>query len=118
MITSGLIDVLDQEGIDNTLERINILKEWWIERGIYSGSSKGFAPSQDNPVDFYTIGAASYIDDSMIYDMLCEDNVDMMDEWFEWIYMCVVYALYQEGLHCEITKSLARPGFHVLQFTR
>ena len=24
MITSGLIDVLDQEGIDNTLERINI----------------------------------------------------------------------------------------------
>jgi hypothetical protein len=113
MITSGLIDVLNQEGIDNTLQRVNLLSEWWIPRGIYAGSSKGFSPSQDNPVDFYTIGAASYIDDGMIYNMLCEDNVDMMDEWFEWLYECVVYSFYKEGLHCKITESLARPGFHV-----
>ena len=43
MITSGILDILDQEGIDNTLERIDLLQEWWIPRGIYSGKEKKFA---------------------------------------------------------------------------
>ena len=86
MITSGILDILDQEGIDNTLERINLMQEWWIPRGIYGGKEKKFAPDEDNPIDFHTIGAATYMDDPMIYHMIAEEASPIMKEYFEWLY--------------------------------
>ena len=58
---SGYLEVLDQAVIDNTIERIDLMKDWWIPRGIYCGEG-GFTANQENPVDFYTLGVATYID--------------------------------------------------------
>ena len=52
---SGFIDILDQDGINNTIQRIDLMKDWWIPRGIYCGEG-GFTASEENPVDFYTLG--------------------------------------------------------------
>ena len=113
MITSGILDILDQEGIDNTLERIDLLQEWWIPRGIYSGKEKKFAPDEDNPIDFHTIGAATYMDDPMIYEMIKEEASPMMKEYFEWLYGVIEYHLYDAIGPCRINGDLAPPGFHI-----
>jgi len=113
MITSGIVEVLDQAGINNTLERVNLLEDWWIPRGIYSGKEKKFSPNENNPVDFYTIGAATYMDESMIYHMIVEETAPMMKDYFEWLYGCVQYAFYDEIGPCQVNKDLAPPGFHI-----
>ena len=35
---SGFINVLDQSGIDDAISRIDLMKDWWIPRGIYCGA--------------------------------------------------------------------------------
>lgn len=113
MIQSGILTVLNQDGIDNTLERINLSKEWWVPRGIYSGEKTKFAANEDNPIDFYTIGAATYMDDSMLYAMIAEEAGEMMREYFEWLYQCIRYHLTPEIGPCRISEELAPPGFHI-----
>lgn len=43
MITAGYLDVLDEQRIHSALERIDLLHQWWIPRGIYCAST-GFSP--------------------------------------------------------------------------
>ena len=35
MIESGFIKILNDDGVANTLERIDLLSDWWIPRGMY-----------------------------------------------------------------------------------
>lgn len=113
MITSGYIDILESDGISNTLERLDLLQEWWIPRGLYSGESKKFAPDESCPVDFYTMGAASYLDESMIYEMINEETAPLMNEWFDWLYQTLEYNLWQVLGPCRRNQDLAPPGFHI-----
>jgi hypothetical protein len=113
MIESGILTILDEDGINNTIERINLCKDWWFPRGIYGGKEKKFAANEDNPIDFYTIGAATYMDDSMMYAMIVEETAPMMKDYFEWLYGCLLYHLTNEIGPCQINEELAPPGFHI-----
>ena len=113
MIESGIIDVFDSEGVEYTIEQIDSLKDWWIPRGIYGGEEKAFAPSEETPIDFYTVGAATYLDRAMVYDMIKEETEPVMREWFEWTYETLLWHLWQEIGPCRFSAELAPPGFHV-----
>ena len=113
MIESGFIKILNDDGVANTLERIDLLSNWWIPRGMYSGEEKTFAPSEDTPIDFYTIGAATYLDQSMVYDMIKEETKPLIDEWFEWLHEVLIYHLWGQIGPCRINADLATPGFHI-----
>lgn len=113
MIESGIIDVFDEEGVNYTLEQVDALNEWWIPRGMYGGEKKGFAPSEDTPIDFYTIGPATYLDRGMVYDMIKEETQEVIRDWFDWTYETLVYCLWQEIGPCVISSELGAPGFHV-----
>lgn len=115
MITSGYIDVLDQDGIASALHTIDWLNEWWVPRGIYSYDN-GFSASDDNPVDFYTLGPATYIDcmrDSQIYSMMTAQTNPVLKEYFGWLYDTIVYHIYYQIGPCRLAKDLAYPGFHI-----
>ena len=112
---SGYLKVLDQQGIDNTIERVDLLKEWWIPRGIYCGEG-GFTASEENPVDFYTLGVATYIDGitdiQYYYDYIKSQN-PVFKDYFSWLYDLVIYNLWGEIGECKIADFLAYPGFHI-----
>jgi hypothetical protein len=115
MITSGYLDVLDQGLIDATLERIDLLHDWWIPRGIYCANT-GFSPSLENPVDFYTLGPATYIDcmvNPMTYYAMSKNTNPLLKEYFGWLYDHIVYHLYREIGPCRLNGTLAYPGFHI-----
>ena len=115
MITAEYLDVLDQEGIDATLQRIDMLHKWWIPRGIYSATT-GFSHDQENPVDFYTLGPATYIDcmvNTQMYTMMSTQTNPILKEYFGWLYENVIYHLYYEIGPCRLNDFLAHPGFHI-----
>tara|TARA_B100000029_G_scaffold203706_1_gene201763 strand:+ start:440 stop:1234 length:795 start_codon:yes stop_codon:yes gene_type:complete len=112
---SGYLKVLDQEGIDNTIQRIDLMKDWWIPRGIYCGAG-GFTASEENPVDFYTLGVATYIDgisDIQYYYDYIKDQNPVFKDYFGWLYDAVVYSLWDVIGECQLADFLAYPGFHI-----
>ena len=115
MIRAGYIDVLDQSKINAAIERINILHEWWIPRGIYSNEF-GFSYNDSNPLDFYTLGAATYIDcwnGNQMYLQMKEQINPILKDYFDWLYDHVIHYLDQEIGTCELNSNLAHPGFHI-----
>jgi hypothetical protein len=115
MITSGYLDVLDQERIDAALERIDLLHDWWIPRGIYCANT-GFSPDAENPVDFYTLGPATYIDcmsNTQMYTMMTMQTNPLLKDYFDWLYDTIIYHIYYEIGPCRLNESLAYPGFHI-----
>jgi hypothetical protein len=115
MITSGYLDVLDQSGIDGALQTIDMMHEWWIPRGTYS-SNTGFASNTLDPIDFYTLGPATYIDcmfSNQVYNMMTMQTNPILKEYFGWLYDNVIYHLYHEVGPCRLNDKLAYPGFHI-----
>ena len=112
---SGYLKVLDKDAIDNTIERVDLLKEWWIPRGVYCGEG-GFTASEENPVDFYTLGVATYIDGitdiQYYYDYIKSQN-PVFKDYFSWLYDLVIYNLWGEIGECQVADFLAYPGFHI-----
>ena len=112
---SGYLEVLDKDAIDNTIERVDLLKDWWIPRGIYCGEG-GFTASEENPVDFYTLGVATYIDGitdiQYYYDYIKSQN-PVFKDYFSWLYDLVIYNLWGEIGECQVADFLAYPGFHI-----
>ena len=112
---SGYLEVLDKDAIDNTIERVDLLKDWWIPRGIYCGEG-GFTASEENPVDFYTLGVATYIDGitdiQYYYDYIKSQN-PVFKDYFSWLYDLVIYNLWSEIGECQVADFLAYPGFHI-----
>jgi len=111
---SGYLEVLDQTLIDNTIERIDLMKDWWIPRGIYCGED-GFTASQENPVDFYTLGVATYIDgitDLQYYYDYIKDQNPAFNDYFGYLYDYVVDKLWDVIGDCQVADFLATPGFH------
>ena len=112
---SGFINVLDQSGIDDAISRIDLMKDWWIPRGIYCGAG-GFTASEENPVDFYTLGVATYIDgisDIQYYYDYIKDQNPVFKDYFGWLYDAVVYSLWDVIGECQLADFLAYPGFHI-----
>jgi hypothetical protein len=113
-VTSGYIDLLDSDGVQWTLDVINSYEDYWIRRGVYSEST-GFAATED-PVDFYTLGAATYIDcklNKQVYEYINEQVSNNLRSDFDWLYDTLVYNLWDEIGPCEISSELAPPGFHI-----
>ena len=112
---SGYLKVLDKDAIDNTIERVDLLKEWWIPRGVYCGEG-GFTASEENPVDFYTHCVATYIDGitdiQYYYDYIKSQN-PVFKDYFSWLYDLVIYNLWGEIGECQVADFLAYPGFHI-----
>ena len=112
---SGYLKVLDKDAIDNTIERVDLLKEWWIPRGVYCGEG-GFTANEENPVDFYTLGVATYIDGitdiQYYYDYIKSQN-PVFKDYFSWLYDLVIYNLWGEIGECQVADFLAYPGFHI-----
>ena len=113
---SGFINVLDQSGIDDTISRIDLMKDWWIPRGIYSGEG-GFNADEQNPVDFYTLGVATYIDGisnlEYYYDYVKQQN-PVFKQYFDWLYSSALVKLGEVlGAPCALWEPLAYPGFHI-----
>ena len=112
---SGYLKVLDKDAIDNTIERVDLMKDWWIPRGIYCGAG-GFTASEENPVDFYTLGVATYIDGitdiQYYYDYIKSQN-PVFKDYFSWLYDLVIYNLWGEIGECQVADFLAYPGFHI-----
>ena len=112
---SGYLKVLNQDVIDNTIQRIDLMKDWWIPRGVYCGEG-GFTASEENPVDFYTLGVATYIDGisnlQYYYDYIKNQN-PVFNDYFGFLYEHVVHALWNTIGDCQIADFLATPGFHI-----
>ena len=112
---SGYLKVLDQDAIDNTIQRVDLMKDWWIPRGVYCGEG-GFTASEENPVDFYTLGVATYIDGitdiQYYYDYIKSQN-PVFKDYFSWLYDLVIYNLWGEIGECQVADFLAYPGFHI-----
>ena len=112
---SGYLKVLNQDAIDNTIQRIDLMKDWWIPRGIYCGEG-GFTANEENPVDFYTLGVATYIDGisnlQYYYDYIKDQN-PVFNDYFGFLYEHVVHALWNTIGKCQIADFLATPGFHI-----
>ncbi|MBO99992.1 MAG: hypothetical protein CMG34_02060, partial [Candidatus Marinimicrobia bacterium] len=84
-------------------------------RGIYCGAG-GFTASEENPVDFYTLGVATYIDgisDIQYYYDYIKDQNPVFKDYFGWLYDAVVYSLWDVIGECQLADFLAYPGFHI-----
>ena len=112
---SGFLDVLNQSQVDRLLKDINTLQDWWIPRGVWT-SDTGFAPNTDSPVDFYTLGVATYIDGissmDQYYHYIKEQNPYFI-ECFGWLYRKVMFEFDKVIGQCSLWNSVAHPGFHV-----
>ena len=112
---SGFLDVLNQEQIDIVLKDIDALSDWWIPRGIYS-SDCGFNENQENPVDFYTLGAATYIDGITSieeYYRYTKEQNPVFAQYFGGLYRELMVAFDKVIGKCALWDYLAYPGFHV-----
>jgi len=68
------------------------------------------------PVDFYTLGAASYLDaiaDLDGYYALARDQNPALRARFSWVYDVVIARLARVFGRCTLHDPLAYPGFHV-----
>lgn len=111
----GFIDTLPSTHVQAAVDRIDQLYNCWIRRGIYCGEG-GFSADDQYPIDFYTLGAVTYIDGLSNLDeyyRYAKDINPILKDFFGWLYDIVLDKLSSEIGPCELIDELAHPGFHV-----
>lgn len=112
---TGFIDVLSEEQVKLTSEYIDLFQDYWVPRGIYC-KTNGFSEDPSNPIDFYTIGAVTYIDglvDLNDYYRYSKSINPTLLEYFGWLYSIVLDKLQENIGPCEMLDFLGHPGFHI-----
>lgn len=99
MITS--LQLLSSAECDRLAESLEALREHWIRRG--------------NPhSSFYTLGAASYLDDPAEYPTVARRLNPILREHFDWLYERLVDFLGRRlRAPVSFAEGLGHPGFHV-----
>lgn len=111
----GFIDTLNIEELDKVSHIIDLFYNYWVPRGIYS-VGKGFVQDENFPIDFYTLGAVTYIDgyNPSEYYRYAQDINPTLKQYFGWLYEIVFNKLSEElGEPCILIDELAHPGFHI-----
>ncbi len=111
----GFIDTLSEEELTRTSDLVDLFREYWVNRGIYS-PTEGFFPDSNIPIDFYTIGGVTYIDgfsDLDSYYTYSKAVNPTLKEYFGWLYDIVIDKLSEQIGPCELIDELAHPGFHI-----
>jgi hypothetical protein len=111
----GFIDTLNIYELDKVSQLIDLFRDYWVPRGIYC-PGHGFVVDPNKMIDFYTIGAVTYIDGynpSQYYNYAHQVN-PTLKQYFGWMYDIVLKKLSNElESPCELINDLAHPGFHV-----
>lgn len=115
LIAHGFIDTLTKEEVDLVEGYVETFSDYWVPRGTYC-SEGGFQHKLDRPLDFYTIGAVTYIDGLSNlegYYKYAEQVNPTLYEYFGWLYKIVLDKLSEVIGPCELIGNLGHPGFHV-----
>jgi hypothetical protein len=112
---TGLIDTLSIDELNKVSQLIDLFQEYWVPRGIYL-PGQGFVRDPNTPVDFYTLGAVTYIDGYNLpeYYRYAEQVNPVLKEYFGWLYDIVLDKLSEElNDPCDLIDELGHPGFHI-----
>jgi hypothetical protein len=99
----GTLPVLDAADISRTIAAVDALSPAWRRRDM-------------PPIDFFTLGAASYLDATADLDAYHQSAAALnptLQEHFSWLYDRVIDRLSKVFGACALHNPLAYPGFHV-----
>jgi len=99
----GSLELLSSEQSDRVIELVEQLEKFWIRREI-------------KPIDFFTIGACTYIDGVANIEKYHEHRVitnPVLMRHFRWLYDIVIEGFSQVLGPMEVVGELGYPGFHV-----
>jgi hypothetical protein len=100
MITS--IELLSADECTRIDDRLKQLRQYWVPRGPLSATN------------FYTLGAASYLDETDEYRQRAAALNPILQEGFNWLYTRLIEFL-ERRLRAPVAfaEGLAMPGFHI-----
>lgn len=101
IIKHNFINVLDKNEIDEVIFRIDSIKDFWEKRSV------------NKSIYFYTIGAASYIDDPDRYKELCEKTNEVLYKNFKTLYEKIINVLKINIGDCQYVEELNLPTFQI-----
>jgi len=101
ILDNNFINILDKNEIDEIIFKIDDIKDFWEKRTV------------NESIYFYTIGAASYIDDPDRYKELCKKTNIVLYENFKTLYEKIINLLKSNIGDCEYVKELSLPTFQI-----
>lgn len=115
MIT-GFIDTLSDNQRKMVSSYVDLFEDYWVPRGVYCSYTNSFIQDTKNPIDFYTIGAVTYIDglvNLQDYYRYAKQVNPILIEYFGWLYSIVLDKLQDQIGPCDLINDLGHPGFHI-----
>jgi hypothetical protein len=99
---SGLLEIMSKEKASEFVEKVNLLREYWVDR------------PQNNNSTQNTFGAVSYLDRNQEeYHKECAKLNPILLENFSELYKIILNKLTPLVGDCEIAEGLAYPGFQI-----